>query len=57
MLNQRKIVKTVDDLVGQRYNSLWSTTRCLNRGNEQARHLLLDKRAEMRRLMGRKHRV
>ena len=54
MLNQRKLLETLDDLVEQGIIHSGQRQDVLNRGNEQARHLLLDKRAEMRRLMGRK---
>ena len=54
MLNQRKLLETLNDLVEIGVLHAGQRQDVLNRGNEQARHLILDKRAEMRRLMGRK---
>ncbi len=52
MLNNERLVWILDLLVLQRLIHAGQKTDVLNRGLEQARHIMLDKRAEMRRLLG-----
>jgi len=54
VINQRKISEFLDYLVERSIIHAGQKQDVLNRGQEQARHLLLDKRTEMRRIMGRK---
>lgn len=52
MLNNERLVWILDLLVQQRLIHAGQKADVLNRGLEQARHIMLDKRAEMRRLLG-----
>ena len=52
MLNQERLVWILDLLVNERLIHEGQKRDVLNRGTEQARHIMLDKRAELRRLLG-----
>ena len=54
MINQNRLTEFLNYLVDKEIIHIGQKQDVLNRGQEQARHLLLDKRTEMRRLMGRK---
>ena len=54
MINQRKLKQILEYLVEQEIIHPGQQGDVLSRGLEQARHVLLDKRNEVRRLMGRK---
>ena len=54
MVNQNRVTEFLNYLVKREIIHAGQKQDVLNRGQEQARHLLLDKRMEMRRLMGRK---
>ena len=54
MVNQRKISEYLEYLVQRGIIHSGQRDDVLNRGQEQARHVLLDKRNEIRRLMGKK---
>ena len=54
MINQNRLIEFLNYLVKRGIIHAGQKQDVLNRGQEQARHLLLDKRTEMRRLMGRK---
>jgi general secretion pathway protein E len=56
MLNEQRLTDILDLLVANRALHAGNRQDVLNRGKDQARHILLDKRAELRRLLGR-HRV
>ncbi len=56
MIRNDRLTEILDLLVARRLLHAGNRADVLNRGREQARHILLDKRAEMRRLLGR-HRV
>ena len=56
MLDQRRLSDILDLLVRRGLLHSGQRQDVLNRGQDQARHILLDRRAEMRRLLGR-HRV
>ena len=56
MIDHRRLQEFLDYLVAKGVIRGGQRQDVLNRGAEQARHILLDKRAELRRLMGR-HRV
>ena len=53
MVNKRKMEEYLDYLVQREIIHDGQKKDILNRGMEQARHVLLDKRDEIRRLMGR----
>jgi general secretion pathway protein E len=54
VINQNRLTEFLNFLVDRGIIHSGQKQDVLNRGQEQARHLLLDKRTEMRRLMGRK---
>lgn len=56
MIRTERLAEILELLVARGYLHGGQKTDVLNRGRDQARHILLDKRAEMRRLLGR-HRV
>ena len=56
MINQDRLLQILDLLLDRGLIHAGQRQDVLNRGHEQARHILLDRRAEVRRLMGR-HRV
>lgn len=53
MIRNDKLREILDLLVERGVLQAGNRTDVLNRGREQARHILLDKRAEMRRMLGR----
>ena len=53
MVPEQRLVDILDLLVNEKILHNGQKQDVLNRGKEQARHLLLDKRAELRRLLGR----
>lgn len=53
MVPEQRLVDILDLLVNEKMLHNGQKQDVLNRGKEQARHLLLDKRAELRRLLGR----
>ena len=53
MIDQKRLTEILDYLVAKGIVHAGQRQDVLNRGQEQARHILLDKRADMRRLMGR----
>ncbi len=53
MIRPERLNELLDLLVSRGYLHAGQKGDVLNRGREQARHILLDKRAEMRRLLGR----
>ena len=53
MIDTRRLIEILDYLVAKNVIHSGQRQDVINRGGEQARHILLDKRAEMRRLMGR----
>ncbi|MEC7985763.1 MAG: hypothetical protein VX278_11415, partial [Myxococcota bacterium] len=54
MYNQRRLIELLDLLVAHEIIHEGQKGDVLNRGYDQARHLMLDKREHLRRLMGRK---
>ncbi len=54
MIDQRRLIEILDLLVARSMIHAGQRKDVLNRGRDQARHILLDKRAEMRRLLGRR---
>ena len=54
MIDQRRLAEFLDFLVAKGAIRGGQRQDVLNRGSDQARHILLDKRAEMRRIMGRR---
>jgi general secretion pathway protein E len=56
MIDNERLSEILDQLVGDGLLRAGNKQDVLNRGRDQARHILLDKRAEMRRMLGR-HRV
>ena len=56
MIDQQRLVWILDLLVERGAIHTGQKQDVLNRGRDQARHILLDKRAQMRRMLGR-HRV
>ena len=54
MINKKRLQEHLDALVSEGQIHSGQRQDVMNRGMEQARHLLLDKRSEMRRLMGRR---
>jgi general secretion pathway protein E len=56
VINTSRLTEILDLLVARGHFHAGQRQDVLNRGPDQARHILLDKRAEMRRLLGR-HRV
>ena len=54
MIDTRRLIEVLDYLVAKNIIHAGQRQDVINRGGEQARHILLDKRADMRRLMGRK---
>jgi general secretion pathway protein E len=53
MIDTRRLIEILDYLVAKNVIHSGQRQDVINRGGEQARHILLDKRADMRRLMGR----
>ncbi len=53
MINQSRLIEILDLIMAKGYIHQGQKQDVVNRGREQARHILLDKRAELRRLLGR----
>ena len=53
MINEARLTEILDLLIARGVIHQGQKQDVLNRGREQARHILLDKRAELRRLLGR----
>ena len=53
MINRQRLIEFLDYLLAKGMIRAGQRQDVLNRGEDRARHILLDKRAEMRRMMGR----